>query len=37
VGACAEPFGGDVDEVMIFARALSAAEIQSIYASTPAH
>jgi hypothetical protein len=37
VGACAEPFGGEVDEVMIFARALSLAEIQSIYASTPAH
>jgi hypothetical protein len=34
-GACELRFTGDIDEVRIFNRALSAAEIQTIFLSTP--
>ena len=34
-GACELRFNGDIDEVRIFNRALTAAEIQNIFASTP--
>ena len=34
-GQCELRFNGDVDEVRIFNRALSAAEVQSIFRATP--
>jgi hypothetical protein len=33
-GTCEAPFLGDIDEVQFYNRALSAAEIQSLYLST---
>ena len=35
LGSCELRFNGDIDEVCIFNRALSAAEIQNIFTATP--